>query len=100
LLRGSSVEIPERNTDADGRRRLADLIVDRSGENSLFIVRPCHRRAADWLISMVGDVPVDDRRLKDVITAALTAGFNVALAFQAQPRVLGGLPAATDVDVK
>ena len=91
------MEIP-RNIDADGRRRLADLIVDRSPEDGLLILRPRHRRAADWLISTVGDVPVDDRCLEDVITAALMAGLYVSFAFQAQPRVLGGFPAATDVE--
>jgi len=90
----------EQSTGANGGPRPADFIADRSPGDSLLIVRPCHGRAAAWLIAMVGDVPVDDRCLEDFITAALTAGFRVSLAFQAQPRVLGGLPAATDVDAE
>ena len=84
-------------TDERSGRLIPDLVVEPSPIN-LFVVKPCHRPAADWLISMVGDVPVDDRNLEDVVLAALTAGFNVSLPFQAQPRVVGGLPAAPDVD--
>jgi hypothetical protein len=87
----------ETKADVGSRRLPPDLIVEPSPGTSLFVVRPCHRRAADWLISMVGDVPVDDRNLEDVVLAALTTGFNVSLKFQAQPRMLGGLPAAPDV---
>jgi hypothetical protein len=72
----------------------ADLVVHRSPDG-LFTVRPCHQRAASWLIWMVGDVPVEDRCLEEVIVAALAAGLNVSLPFQAQPRMLGGPPAVS-----
>jgi hypothetical protein len=40
-------------------------------------------------MSMVGDVPVDDRRLEETVLDALTAGFNVSLPSAGQPRDLG-----------
>jgi hypothetical protein len=76
---------------------VADLVVDVSPGTSLFVARPCHQRAADWLGSMVGDVPIDDRSLGYTVFAAFSAGFNVSLPFEGQPRVLGGLPAAPNV---
>ena len=92
------MDTAETKADVGSDRLRPDLIVEPSPGTSLFVMRPCHRRAADWLISVVGDVPVDDRNLEEVILAALTARFNVSLPFQAQPRVLGGRPAAPDVD--
>ena len=54
----------------------------------------CHRVAAEWLMSVVGDMPVDDRCIEDTLLDAMIAGFNVSFAFEGQSRVLGGL----DVD--
>jgi hypothetical protein len=30
-------------------------------------MRPCHRLAAEWLMSVVGDMPVDDGCIEDTL---------------------------------
>jgi protoheme ferro-lyase len=46
----------------------------------------------------IGPYDAVRQRLRETGRAALTAGLYVSFAFQAQPRVLGGFPAATDVE--
>jgi hypothetical protein len=83
----------------NGSRRLPpDLVIEALPGTGLYVVRPCHRRAAEWLMLMAGDVPVDDRRIESTVLDALTAGFNVSFAFARQPRLLGGLPAGPAVE--
>jgi hypothetical protein len=78
----------------DPRRPQPDIIVNTLRGTGLYVMRPCHRRAAEWLMSVVGDMSVDDRCIEDTLLDALIAGFNVSFAFEGQSRVLGGL----DVD--
>jgi hypothetical protein len=59
--------------------------------HGLYVMRPGHRLAAEWLMSMVGDMPVDDRCIEDTLLDALLAGFNVSFAFEGQSRVPCGL---------
>jgi hypothetical protein len=75
------------------RRPPPDIIVNTLRGTGLYVMRPCHRRA-EWLMSVVGHMPVDDRCIEDTVLDALTAGFNLSFAFEGQSRVLGGL----DVD--
>jgi hypothetical protein len=77
----------------DPRRPQPDIIVNTLRGTGLYVMRPCHRRAAEWLMSVVGDMSVD-RCIEDTLLDALIAGFNVSFAFEGQSRVLGGL----DVD--
>ena len=57
----------------------------------MYVMRPCHRLAAEWLMSVAGDIPADDRCIEDALRDALIAGFNVSFAFEGQSRVLDGL---------
>jgi hypothetical protein len=79
------------NATLGPRRPPPDLIVDTLRGTDLYVMRPCHSVAAEWLMSVVGDMPVDDRCIEETVLDALIAGFNVSFAFEGQSRVLGGL---------
>jgi hypothetical protein len=70
-----------------------DLVVEPSSGDSLFVVRPCHRRAANWLNSIGEGVALDHRRVDDLIVAAVRSGFTVEFALAAPTGVVEGLPA-------
>ena len=95
LLHAVGHEDHGNNPDTDGP--VPDLLLEHVPATGLYVMTPCHRRAADWLMSIVGDVPVDDRCVEETVLDALAAGFRVSFAFQAQPRTLAGLPTAPDV---
>jgi hypothetical protein len=82
------------NATLGPRRPPPDIIVKTLRGTDLYVLRPCHRLAAEWLMSVVGDTPVDDRCIEETVFDALIAGFNVSFAFEGQSRVLSGL----DVD--
>ena len=79
------------NATLDPHRPAPDIIVITLGGTGLNDMRPCHRLAADWLMSEVGDMPVDARCIEDTVLDALIAGFHLSFAFEGQSRVLGGL---------
>ena len=73
------------------QRPTPDIILTALRGTGLYVMRPCHRLAAEWLMSVVGDMPVDDRCIEDTLLDSLIAGFNVSFAFEGQSRVLGRL---------
>jgi len=80
-----------------------DLVVERVPGEGGFLIAPCRRHAADWLNAAAGadairvDEAVTIADPDEIVTAAVRAGFAVALTFHGQPRLLRGLVAATDV---
>jgi len=79
------------NNTLDLHPSAPDIILSTLKGTGLYVMRPCHRLAAEWLMSVVGDMPVDDRCIEDTLLDALIAGFNVSFAFEGQSRVLDGL---------
>jgi hypothetical protein len=55
------------NATPDPRRPPPDIIVNAFEGHGLAVMRPCHRLAAEWLMSVVGDMPVDDGCIEDTL---------------------------------
>lgn len=70
-----------------------DIVIEGSLHDAVFIVGPCHRRAADWLRlfgtgEWLGEgAACDAAEIEGVIARAIDSGFTVALHFQAHTRV-------------
>jgi hypothetical protein len=79
------------NDTLDPPQPAPDMILSTLRGTGLYLMRPCHRLAAEWLMSVAGDIPVDDRCIEDTLRNALIAGFNVSFAFEGHSRVLDGL---------
>jgi hypothetical protein len=69
------------NATLGPRRPPPDIIVNTLRGTGLYVMRPCPRLAAEWLMSVVGDMPVDDGCIEDTLFDVLIAGFNVSFAF-------------------
>jgi hypothetical protein len=78
-----SAHTPMVNGWIDRRRSLSDdapdLIIEGRPGGYWYRVTPRHHRATNWLESVGDSVAVDERCLGDLVAAAVSAGFTVAL---------------------
>jgi hypothetical protein len=73
-----------------------DLVIEGAAGDSLVIVAPCHRVAADWLraavppgaIRLGEGIALEDRELDGLVGAATRAGFRVRRRSQREPEML------------
>jgi hypothetical protein len=82
-----------------------DLVIEILSDNAMFILAPCHQRAADWLRVSVGasgrwvgeGVAVEHQALDHLVAGAVGAGLAVGFPFRRQTRINSGHAAAADV---